>query len=303
MTKHSDLSFDIITNTLSLLHNTPGKPLPKKPRLQVQTPTCPFCLLAEQLPDSLPDQPLILTDPSGPRPVQALTPFTFQIPNLWGTLDPLGGTSQLIILREHLLGFEELSLEQAVDLLDLLTAAFHRLTGINRLAFINVGIGSGSSIAHFHAQAVSSPLAPTSTLLSFSDRELIKSDLTKALAAKLLIYSDDPRLNSQADPQVKPLSPIYAYVPTTMSRGFELRLQGGSNPTRAQLLIDLLLALQTLIGSFNYNIIIHPESGLTQLLINLDYGIIYPYFFGVNLQLTSSLDLASQLRPLLNPEL
>ena len=285
------IKIEPLTKVRTILPDIKDKPLPRKPLL---TPPdidpCPFCLLASQLPSPT------LTDKFGPRPLLASNDSSYLIPNHWPILSSLEGTSLLAIPLEHVVAFEDLQLQALAPFMDLIQTAYHsHLPDSTKLAFLNIGIGAGGSVPHLHAQLVSAPIPATDILTTLNNPQAVKADLLAAIQQTLTLNLNSSLTANTIDlNHFNPTTPI-AYLPATMSRGLEIRLVGGAVLDRALLTQKTLKALKTLIGDFNYNLTWFFESDLTEILVTLDYGLIYPRYFNLNLQLTDSQALAHNL--------
>ena len=276
---------DQLTQTKTIVPNYTNKPLPSKPRLLPPTPpTCPFCLLASQVPNPT------LTDEHATRELIAYNDSAYLVSNLWGPLLNVGGDNLLLIPRSHLTSFEELNPDQLYDYISLLEESYFKfLSHPSKFIFFNVGIASGSSIAHLHAQLLSFPQKATPRHANLTSKEKVYQDY-------LLSFDNDLVINKFTD---QPLTPNQladtpqAYIPLIMSRSLEVRFIGGSPFDRA-ILIQKIINLFAL--NYNYNITIFPTSSFAQLLPALDYGIIYPHFFDLTIQVASSQQLANTLK-------
>ena len=278
---------DPLTGVETIKPDYSTKPLPSKARtLPQSSQPCPFCFLASQLPASQ------LTDNHATRKLLYSTNSSFLIENLWSPLTTIGGKNFLAIPTSHYTSFEELPPSDLFNLLDAITYAERELIEqVNKLTFFNIGSAAGSSIAHLHAQIVSSPQPQTEILKAISTPSRVYDDYYLAFFQDLVINKISPKPLKQEEILHTP----QAYIPANMSRGFEVRFIGGTPLDRA-ILIQKIITLLSTPTDFNYNITLSSTASFAQLLPTFDQGMIYPHYFNLIIQLSDSRALASKLR-------
>ena len=280
--------FDELTGIKSILLNNKGKPLPKKERLMVSLTNCAFCNFVEQISNKVnkdeSDEVIHIEDQGEEREILNYSSFGFVVKNRWGVLRDEQGVNYLIVSNRDVKGFEDLELEEIDGFIKLILLAYKRLELEKSLIFFNVGIGSGGSMSHLHAQIAYSPRGGSEILKNFKNKSNVIRDLELARKDGLIIEIPS---NLVTDFN---LEGVKCYIPKVMSKGLEFRIVGESMEANGRAIKLLILALEGLIGEFNYNLTFFPESGICELIPILDYGTIYQRYYEKNLQLESSFE-------------
>jgi hypothetical protein len=254
---------DNISNVFSIHPDFSSKPVPSAPRqLHPHKSDCPFCSFAREL---TPDCQYVGSG-EDKRAILAQTNHFYCILNRWGVFS--NNSSELVVSKCFFQGMEELSYEQAVEFINLLKCRWEFRSGFGEcLAYLNVGVQSGGSINHLHAQVVNTLSGfsePAKKLTSFSN---IDSDILEAKNLDLVLESSPGALS---------------YIPNLPFGPAEVRVYGDNLESAAELTLSAIRMISNK-TQWAYNVVFHfridDDRLFAQILPRYDLGLIYPNFF------------------------
>lgn len=283
------MEFDILTGLKTHLPFLNGKPVPRKSRIELNSDiaTCPFCKFAEDIENFLRENldisanPILLTDEFATRELLYLNDDFFLIKNNWPILGNVGGDAYLIILRNHNVDFESLAPTNFINLAQIINYTRKILLYENSIFFLNIGLGSGASLSHLHFQAISAPLSKSKYIRNIELENRRKEDILASRSNNLIISERENAIS---------------YIPKYMSSAAEVRIFYSNLSFGLEETSNIIKALNSILGKFNYNVVIHRNINLIEILLVLDYGPIYPRYFDIRLQLVDSQAFAQSLR-------
>lgn len=273
---------DPVSGFRSVHPNLSGKPLPSNQRIATADPDpCPFCLMGVDVQAGSAS----LNDGVSTRPLLQSSATAYAIANKWGMFG--SDHAEIVTPLEHVPDLESLSVDAATDLFGLVFERHEKVAArnLNALAFINVGLQSGGSLTHLHAQVVGSPHPRSPLGEGFASADGISDDLSAARNRGLMVSEGHH-------------GAVYV-APSPIVSG-EVRVISSSLDGAARLSLATVQAIAG-IAYWSYNVVIHPATdsthragrpgqNLVQILPRFDLGIIYPMFLGTAL---STLDQAA----------
>ena len=271
---------DVLTGVISVHPKRKNKPMP--PAVRIMPPDrspCPLCVMSS----SSTYEDGFATDGQSQVKLSKHSAHTFSFQNLWPVFDD--GPSELICPRSHVHAIEDLSNEEACDMLNLFHDRYLNLAEQHKTVFpfINVGHNAGGSLSHLHAQLVTTSAAPAERwerLLGSS--HLIEKDMSFARAADLVVKDDASG------------SVYVAYAPSFSG---EIRIVADTTQGLHSLIHDTATALATSIGDWPYNVIpVWADRPFAQLIPRLDVGITYPTYLGTCVGVLNQEAIAEKLR-------
>lgn len=254
---------DNISNVFSIHPDFSTKPVPHAPRqLHPHKSDCSFCVFAKEI---APGSQFVGSG-EDKREILTQTNNFFCILNRWGVFS--NNSSELVISKCFFQGMEELSYEQAVEFINLIKSRWGvRSSFGDCLAYLNVGVQSGGSINHLHAQVVNSPTGfsePAKNLTSFSYIDL---DILEAKNSDLVLEATPGALS---------------YIPNLPFGPAEVRVFGDNLENASKLILSAIRMISNK-TQWAYNIVFHfridDDRLFAQILPRYDLGLIYPNFF------------------------
>lgn len=273
------LSKDPLTGNYSISPDLTGKPVPRKKRALPENPICYFC----HMNNSIKEGSNIVNDSLKERELMDLNDDFFIIENNWPILSKIKGDGYLVISRAHLTSLDKVNPNSLPNLANSLNYLYESLLKERyKLLFLQVGVPAGSSIAHLHLQGISSPVTKSKIFTRIKNEKILKKDLEKAEKIKSIIYQSKNE---------------YIYLPASPSTSLEFRIFSEKNIEYHLYYSQLILkALEDEIGDFNYNLFLHPKENFSELIVKIDYSLIYERYFALALTLVDPATMAKTLR-------
>jgi len=253
--KENIITTDTVTNFKNVNVKLDGKPRKILGRVFPENSECVFCNYKINLE---PNSNMILSENSS----------CFVIKNKWGIFN---ADSEVIISNKDVNVINHLDIKDNTDFLTMLydRCRINKNIYKNVLTFINIGMFSGGSIEHLHAQVVGVNENLSKVGESFNEMEKILLDIGNSFVERLVISSENGSI---------------IYIPHAGLVGGEIRILAYDIKSLASALANLLNAID-ISYSYSYNLVFHiiDKKYFVQYLPRHEIGIIYPTYLDTSI--------------------